>query len=181
MRIAIYCGSASGRDPIYIETAREVARELHRRKLGVVYGGASVGTMGALADESVKLGNEIIGVLPRRLQAREMGHQGLTQLHIVEDMHQRKMMMMNLADGFITLKDRSKDLLISGGSNIYPREVEEVLLTAPGVAEASVTRPSARKENDGLATSAAKGSPTTQISARIRISNILAHPANAVS
>ncbi len=101
--MAIYCGSASGRDPVYLAAARAAAAELHRRGMGMVYGGASVGTMGAAADEMVKLGGECIGVLPRRLQARELGHQGLTQLHVVEDMHQRKMMMMTLSDGFITL------------------------------------------------------------------------------
>ncbi len=102
-RIAVYCGSAPGRRAIYMQTARDVGRRLALLKVGLVYGGARVGTMGALADACLEAGGEVIGVIPRTLEKRELAHHGVTQLFIVEDMHERKAKMASFADAFLAL------------------------------------------------------------------------------
>ena len=102
-RMAVFCGSNPGRRPEYLEVAREMGRALVERGLGLVYGGGNVGLMGAIADEVMAGGREVVGVIPQALMAREVGHTGLTALHVVETMHQRKAMMADLADGFIAL------------------------------------------------------------------------------
>ncbi len=102
-RICVYCGSSPGRLPEYREAAREFGRELVRRGLGLVYGGASVGVMGAIADEVLEQGGEVTGVIPRSLARREVAHAGLTRLDVVESMHERKAKMAELADGFVAL------------------------------------------------------------------------------
>jgi hypothetical protein len=102
-RICVFCGSSSGRGDHYLRVARAAAQALAANRLGLVYGGASVGCMGALADAMLRMGGEVIGVIPRSMQEREIAHTGLTKLHIVETMHQRKALMADLADAFIAL------------------------------------------------------------------------------
>lgn len=102
-RICVYCGSSPGHDPIYVETARSLGRMLTERGIGLVYGGARRGTMGELADAVLEMGGEVIGVIPRKLIDMEVAHEGLTKLHSVETMHERKALMEQLSDGFIAL------------------------------------------------------------------------------
>lgn len=102
-RVCVFCGSSPGRNPFYPEAAKQLAANLARRDIGVVYGGASVGIMGALADASLDQGGEVIGVIPEQLMHKERSHRNLTELHIVESMHERKALMGSLSDGFIAL------------------------------------------------------------------------------
>lgn len=102
-RIAVYCGSASPRDPVYLATARAVGTQLAQRGIGVVYGGGRVGLMGALADAALAAGGDVIGVIPEALVGAELAHRGLTDLYVVPDMHARKALFTTLADGFIAL------------------------------------------------------------------------------
>jgi len=101
--ICVYCGSSAGRDPRYIEAAQTLARALIEREIGLVYGGAHIGVMGALADQMLALGGRVIGVIPERLKIPEVMHDGLTEIHITRSMHERKTLMAELADGFIAL------------------------------------------------------------------------------
>jgi uncharacterized protein (TIGR00730 family) len=101
--IAVYCGASHGVDPRYAEAARAMGAALVERGLTLVYGGGNVGLMGVIADEVLRLGGEVSGVIPRALVEREVGHNGLTRLFVVADMHERKAMMANLADGFIAM------------------------------------------------------------------------------
>jgi uncharacterized protein (TIGR00730 family) len=102
-RIAVYCGSATPADPIYLETARIVGRSLAERGIGVVYGGGRLGLMGAVADAALEAGGEVIGVIPEALQSAEVTHTGCTEIHVVLGMHERKRMFTDLADGFLTI------------------------------------------------------------------------------
>ena len=102
-RVAVYCGSASGTDPIYIEEARALGAAIAAAGIGVVYGGASVGLMGAVADAALEGGAEVIGVLPEVLAGSEIAHTGLTRLEQVPTMHARKARMVKLADAFLIL------------------------------------------------------------------------------
>jgi uncharacterized protein (TIGR00730 family) len=102
MRVCVFCGSSSGRVR-HVEVAREVGRTLAQRGIGVVYGGGRVGTMGALADGALAAGGSVIGVIPRSLVDWEVAHGNLTELHVVESMHERKALMADLADAFVTL------------------------------------------------------------------------------
>jgi hypothetical protein len=102
-RICVFAGSNTGTRPAYSQAARELGKELAARKLGLVYGGGSVGLMGILADAALATGGEVIGVIPQGLFRREIAHKNLTQLHEVKSMHERKALMANLADGFIAL------------------------------------------------------------------------------
>ena len=102
-RLCVFCGSAVGRQPAYAEAARELAALLVDRGIGVVYGGGSVGLMGALADAVLAKGGEVIGVLPRGLARKELAHAGLSELHLVDSMHERKALMASLSDGFVAL------------------------------------------------------------------------------
>jgi uncharacterized protein (TIGR00730 family) len=101
--VCVYAGASVGADPAYREVAEALAAALARRNVGIVYGGGSIGLMGVLADASVEAGNEVIGVIPRFLDDREVGHRGVTELRVVETMHERKMLMADLSDAFITL------------------------------------------------------------------------------
>lgn len=101
--ICIYCGSSPGASPLYAQAARRLAKEMVADNIGLVYGGGNVGLMGIIADEVLRLGGEATGVIPKALMEREVGHQGLTRLHIVKDMHERKAMMAELSDGFIAM------------------------------------------------------------------------------
>ena len=109
-RICVYLGSSPGARPAYTEAAEHLARTLAARGLGLVYGGASVGTMGVLADAMLAAGGEVIGVIPGDLQDKEVGHAGLTELHVVSSMHERKQLMLDLADGFVCLPGGSGTL-----------------------------------------------------------------------
>ena len=102
-RICVFCGASPGRGPGYREVARAVGSGLAGRGIGVVYGGGRVGLMGALADAALAAGGEVVGVIPRRLVDRELAHPGLTELHVVDSLHERKAKMAELADGFIAL------------------------------------------------------------------------------
>ena len=102
-RLAVYCGSATPSDPLYIETARLVGRTFAERGIGLVYGGGRLGLMGAVADAALEAGGEVIGVIPRALVDAEVAHRGLTELHVVETMHERKAAFTDLSDGFVTL------------------------------------------------------------------------------
>ena len=102
-RVCVFCGSSVGARPEYAEAARDLAAELARRHLGLVYGGGGVGIMGVLADAALASGVEVIGVIPRPLASRELAHTGLTELRLVESMHERKATMAGLADGFVAL------------------------------------------------------------------------------
>jgi len=101
--ICIFCGSSPGIDPHYLEAAVETGRALAKAGLTVVYGGGKVGLMGAMADAALAAGGRVVGVIPRSLVEREIGHVGLSELRIVETMHERKMLMADLADGFVAL------------------------------------------------------------------------------
>ncbi|UQA58691.1 TIGR00730 family Rossman fold protein [Polyangium aurulentum] len=102
-RIAVYCGSSGGVGPHYLEAARGVGAFLASRNIDVVYGGGRVGMMGAVADAALAAGGKVYGVIPERLKTREIAHEGLTELFVVDSMHARKMMMASLADAFIGL------------------------------------------------------------------------------
>ena len=102
-RLAIYCGSATPADPAYMDLARSVGRGLAERGIGVVYGGGRLGLMGAVADSALAAGGEVIGVIPQALVDMEVAHRGLTELHVVDTMHQRKQAFTDLSDGFVTL------------------------------------------------------------------------------
>ena len=102
-RLAIYCGSATPSDPVYIDNAREVGSTLAARGIGVVYGGGRLGLMGAVADAALEAGGEVIGVIPQALVDAEVAHRGCTELHVVDTMHQRKQAFTDLSDGFVTL------------------------------------------------------------------------------
>ena len=102
-RLAVYCGSATPADPVFIENARAVGAGLAAAGIGIVYGGGKLGLMGALADAALAGRGEVIGVIPRALVDAEVAHQGLTELHVVDTMHQRKQRFTDLADGFLTL------------------------------------------------------------------------------
>ena len=102
-RLCIFCGSSHGHDPRFTEAARHVGAELPRRGIGIVYGAGNVGLMGEVADAALAAGGEVIGVIPQFLVDAEAAHHGLTQMHIVHSMHERKAMMAELSDGFVAL------------------------------------------------------------------------------
>ena len=102
-RVAVYCGSADGNDAAFLAEARALGKAVAEAGMGVVYGGANVGLMGAMADAALAAGAEVIGVLPEVLAGREIAHTGLTRLESVATMHQRKARMVALADAFLIL------------------------------------------------------------------------------
>ncbi len=102
-RICVFCGSNAGTRSEYAEAARALAAVLVEHKLGIVYGGGNVGLMGVLADAALEHGGEVIGVIPRKLVDKEVAHRGVTELRIVETMHERKALMNDLSDAFIAL------------------------------------------------------------------------------
>src|SRR5689334_16849748 len=101
--ICVFCGSNPGFDPSYVQLARHVGSVLAQRRLRLIYGGGRVGLMGAVADAVLAGGGEVIGVIPQLLLDREVGHSGLTQLHVVTSMAQRKAVMGKLSDAFLSL------------------------------------------------------------------------------
>jgi uncharacterized protein (TIGR00730 family) len=102
-RLCVYCGSRPGSQPDYTEAAKRLARALVRRNIEVVYGGASVGTMGVLANAALAEGGHVIGIIPQAILGREVVHRGLSDLRVVASMHERKTLMAELSDGFIAL------------------------------------------------------------------------------
>ena len=101
--VCVYCGSSFGAEPAYLEAAQGLARTLVAHELKVVYGGARVGLMGALADAALAAGGEVIGIIPQSLVDREIAHTGLTELHTVGSMHERKALMAERSDAFVAL------------------------------------------------------------------------------
>jgi uncharacterized protein (TIGR00730 family) len=102
-QVCVFCGSSPGTDSVHIESARAVGRLLARRGVGLVFGGGHVGLMGAIADAALAAGGEVTGVIPRALELRELAHGGLTRLHVVGTMHERKARMAELSDAFLAL------------------------------------------------------------------------------
>jgi uncharacterized protein (TIGR00730 family) len=102
-RICVFCGASPGRSSGYLELAASVGAGLAERGIGLVYGGGRVGMMGAVADAALAVGGEVIGIIPRRLVDRELAHPGLTELRVVDTLHERKAEMALLGDGFIAL------------------------------------------------------------------------------
>ncbi|SKA40504.1 hypothetical protein SAMN04488128_105203 [Chitinophaga eiseniae] len=101
--IVVFCGSSAGQEPVYMEQAFQLGAALAQRNTGLVYGGAKVGLMGAVADGALQAGGKVTGVLPHFLQQKELAHNGLTDLILVDTMHERKTKMNELADGVIAL------------------------------------------------------------------------------
>jgi uncharacterized protein (TIGR00730 family) len=101
--VCVFCGSAPGRDPRFVQTARDTGALLARRGLTLVYGGGHIGMMGALADAALAAGGRVIGVIPRQLMRPEVAHPSLSELIVVDSMHQRKQLMADRADGFLVL------------------------------------------------------------------------------
>ena len=102
-RLFVFCGSSEGRDPAYVQAARSLGETLAVNGIGLVYGGASVGLMGALADAAIIAGGEVTGVMPRALVEKEIAHNRLSDLRVVGSMHERKALMAELSDGFVAL------------------------------------------------------------------------------
>ena len=102
MRVCVYCGSSAGDDPRFAATARAFGTALANAGIGVVFGGGRVGLMGAVADAALAAGGEVIGVIPRFLEEREVAHSGV-DLRVVESMHERKQLMSELSDAFVAL------------------------------------------------------------------------------
>lgn len=103
MRLCVFLGSSTGRSPVYAKAAHDFGALLARRGIGLVYGGGSIGLMGQVADGACSAGGEVIGIIPEALRMREHDHAGLTALHVVSTMHERKAMMAELSDGFIAM------------------------------------------------------------------------------
>ena len=101
--LCVYCGSSVGASPVYAKAARELACAMVEANIHLVYGGGNVGLMGIIANEVLRLGGEVTGVIPQALMDKEVGHLDLTRLHVVKDMHERKAMMADLSQGFIAM------------------------------------------------------------------------------
>jgi len=101
--LCVYCGSSVGASPVYADAARALAQSMVSERIDLVYGGGNVGLMGIIADEVLKLGGKVTGVIPKTLLDYEVGHRGLTHLYIVKDMHERKAKMAKLSSGFIAM------------------------------------------------------------------------------
>ena len=103
LSLCVFCASRPGRSPAFASAAREVGAQIGRRGWQLVYGGGHAGLMGAVADAALAAGARVIGVIPESLMAREHGHRGLSELHVVQSMHQRKQMMAERSDAFVAL------------------------------------------------------------------------------
>ncbi|TYC65260.1 TIGR00730 family Rossman fold protein [Stappia sp. BW2] len=101
--ICVFCGSSYGALEAYADVARDTGRVIAEQGYTLVYGGAKVGLMGTVANAALEAGGKVIGVLPRSLMDKEIGHEGLSELHLVDSMHERKAMMADLSDAFIAL------------------------------------------------------------------------------
>jgi len=123
-RICVYCGSSIGNQPIHREAAQAMGAVLASRHIGLVYGGGNVGLMGVIADAVLAGGGEVIGVIPQSLADREIAHNGVTDLRVVDSMHARKAMMADLSDAFIAMP---------GGVGTFEEFFEAVTWTQLGV------------------------------------------------
>ncbi|MEX0605811.1 MAG: TIGR00730 family Rossman fold protein [Marinobacter sp.] len=103
MKVAIFCGSRSGNDPMFAKQARELGEFLGQHQVDVVFGGGHVGLMGVVADSVLASGGKVYGIIPEHLRDRELAHPGLTKLYVVKNMHERKAKMAELADAFVAL------------------------------------------------------------------------------
>lgn len=103
MKIAIYCGSAEGSSPDYVNSVKALGEYLAQQGVDVVYGGGNVGLMGIIANAALQAGGKVVGVIPTHLASKEIAHTGLTELHLVANMHERKAKMSELADAFVAL------------------------------------------------------------------------------
>jgi len=101
--VVVYCGSSNHVSPVYENAARELGRLIAAKSLRLIYGGGSTGLMGIVADSAIENGGLVTGVIPKSMTSKEVAHYGLTKLHIVENMHERKAMMLDMADAIITL------------------------------------------------------------------------------
>lgn len=101
--VCVYCGSRSGGEPAWEEAATALGAGLAERGIELVYGGGNVGLMGAAADAAMAAGGRVTGIIPRDLEAREQGHRAVSELHVVDSMHERKLLMANLSDAFVSL------------------------------------------------------------------------------
>ena len=117
LRVTVYCGSSRQCHPAYLEAAGRLGRELARERATLVYGGGAVGVMGALADGALDEGGRVIGVLPRFMKELEWGHSGLSELHVVRDLHERKRRMLEGADAVVALP---------GGSGTFEELLEAI-------------------------------------------------------
>jgi uncharacterized protein (TIGR00730 family) len=102
-RICVFCGSSPGSRPSYLAAATALGAEVARRGLGLVYGGARVGLMGAIADAALRAGGHVVGVIPTSLVKKELAHHGVSDLRVVRTMHERKALMADLSDAFVAL------------------------------------------------------------------------------
>lgn len=101
--VCVFCASTAGASPAYLEAANELGRRIARRGYGLLYGGATVGAMGAVADAALAAGGEVVGVIPDVIREREIDHKRLTELHVVRTMHERKALLSSRADAFLAL------------------------------------------------------------------------------
>ena len=146
--VCVFSGSSFGRDPVYADAARALALELVGRRLRLVYGGASVGLMGVLADTVLAGGGEVFGVIPQHLVDKEIAHPGLSDLRVTGSMHERKMLMADLADGFValpggfgTLEEFAEVVTWTQlGLQHKPCGLLDVGATTPGCWHSSITR-----------------------------------------
>ena len=103
MKVAVFCGSSSGNKPEFLQATKELGAYLAQNGIDLVYGGGKVGLMGAIADAFIENGGKVYGVIPQHLKSREIAHEGLTELTVVADMHERKATMATMADAFVAL------------------------------------------------------------------------------
>lgn len=103
MKVAVFCGSSAGLDPVYTSAAAALGRFFAEQQIALVYGGGKVGLMGVIADAVMDAGGQVYGVIPVSLQSKELAHPGLTELFVVADMHERKAKMAELADAFVAM------------------------------------------------------------------------------
>ncbi len=122
--ICIFCGSNTGKNEVYADTTRALVRMLASAGIKIVFGGGKIGLMGVVAETAIAAGAHVIGITPRRLLEHEVVHKGLTELHVVESMHERKMMMTRMADAFIALP---------GGMGTLDETFEVLTLTQLGI------------------------------------------------
>lgn len=103
MNVCVFCGSGTGLNPVYSETARKLGKLLANSSIRLIYGGGNIGLMGVIADAVMEGGGKVSGVIPEFLLRKEVGHRGITDLEVVESMHQRKQRMADLADAFVAI------------------------------------------------------------------------------
>ena len=142
-RVCVYAGSNPGSHPAYADAARALAGTMAARDIGLVFGGGKVGLMGVLADTMLEVGGEAIGVMPQALIDREIGHPGLTELKVVDSMHERKARMAELADAFVA---------VPGGIGTLEELIEVYTWSQLGIHDKACGLLNVRGYYDGLAT-----------------------------